>query len=159
MSIPNIRQNRLKRHFFASNRPQNLPNQHFPLEPSFLPPYFSTQTTVHLFKNHWQQSSVYDIITKSIGQTALKDAQNITVLPTLEKYPRGRRGSPAKGVVRVNRSQGSNPCFSASKSSTLKRVLFCCRFAGFPCLARGNDVAEPYHRQADTSLFKILIVC
>ncbi len=30
-----------------------------------------------------------------------------------EKYPRGRRGSPAKGVVRVNRSQGSNPCFSA----------------------------------------------
>ncbi|HAT83522.1 MAG TPA: hypothetical protein DCS37_01260, partial [Clostridiales bacterium] len=22
---------------------------------------------------------------------------------------------------------------SASKSSTLKRVLFCCRFAGFPC--------------------------
>ena len=33
----------------------------------------------------------------------------------LEKYPRGRRGSPAKGVVRVNRSQGSNPCFSAKR--------------------------------------------
>ena len=33
-----------------------------------------------------------------------------------EKYPRGRRGSPAKGVVRVNRSQGSNPCFSASQN-------------------------------------------
>ena len=33
----------------------------------------------------------------------------------LEKYPRGRRGSPAKGVVRVNRSQGSNPCFSATR--------------------------------------------
>ena len=32
----------------------------------------------------------------------------------LRKYPRGRRGSPAKGVVRVNRSQGSNPCFSAN---------------------------------------------
>ena len=31
----------------------------------------------------------------------------------MEKYPRGRRGSPAKGVVRENRSQGSNPCFSA----------------------------------------------
>ena len=30
-----------------------------------------------------------------------------------EKYPRGRRGSPAKGVVREKRSQGSNPCFSA----------------------------------------------
>ncbi len=26
MSIPNIRQNRLKRHFFATNRPQNHPN-------------------------------------------------------------------------------------------------------------------------------------
>ena len=34
----------------------------------------------------------------------------------LEKYPRGRRGSPAKGVVRVNRSQGSNPCFSANQN-------------------------------------------
>jgi len=33
-------------------------------------------------------------------------------------------------------------------------VLFCCRFAGFPCIARGNFVAEPCHRQADTSLFK-----
>ena len=40
--------------------------------------------------------------------------QNVrTAISTLEKYPRGRRGSPAKGVVRVNRSQGSNPCFSA----------------------------------------------
>ena len=33
-----------------------------------------------------------------------------------EKYPRGRRGSPAKGVVREKRSQGSNPCFSAIKT-------------------------------------------
>ncbi len=31
----------------------------------------------------------------------------------VEKYPRGRRGSPAKGVVRVERSEGSNPSFSA----------------------------------------------
>ena len=34
----------------------------------------------------------------------------------LEKYPRGRRGSPAKGVVRENRSEGSNPPFSARSS-------------------------------------------
>ena len=34
----------------------------------------------------------------------------------LEKYPRGRRGSPAKGVVRENRSEGSNPSFSARSS-------------------------------------------
>ena len=31
-----------------------------------------------------------------------------------EKYPRGSRGSPAKGVVRVKRSEGSNPSFSAT---------------------------------------------
>ena len=31
----------------------------------------------------------------------------------LEKYPRGRRGSPAKGVGRVERREGSNPSFSA----------------------------------------------
>ena len=33
----------------------------------------------------------------------------------LEKYPSGRRGSPAKGVGRVERREGSNPSFSASK--------------------------------------------
>ena len=37
-----------------------------------------------------------------------------------EKYPRGRRGSPAKGVVREKRSQGSNPCFSAKQKRTSK---------------------------------------
>ena len=31
----------------------------------------------------------------------------------LEKYPSGRRGSPAKGVGRVERREGSNPSFSA----------------------------------------------
>ena len=45
-----------------------------------------------------------------------------------EKYPRGRRGSPAKGVVREKRSQGSNPCFSAKSNSfelfTFRRVFF-----------------------------------
>ena len=41
-----------------------------------------------------------------------------------EKYPRGRRGSPAKGVVRVNRSQGSNPCFSASKIPPYRAGFF-----------------------------------
>ena len=33
--------------------------------------------------------------------------------PDLEKYPSGRRGSPAKGVGRVERREGSNPSFSA----------------------------------------------
>ena len=31
----------------------------------------------------------------------------------MEKYPRGRRGSPAKGVGWVNWREGSNPSFSA----------------------------------------------
>ena len=34
----------------------------------------------------------------------------------MEKYPRGRRGSPAKGVVCDKRSPGSNPGFSALKN-------------------------------------------
>ena len=36
-----------------------------------------------------------------------------------EKYPRGRRGSPAKGVGRLKRREGSNPSFSA----TSERVM------------------------------------
>ena len=32
---------------------------------------------------------------------------------TLEKYSRGRRGAPAKGIGRVDRREGSNPSFSA----------------------------------------------
>ena len=37
----------------------------------------------------------------------------------MEKYPSGRRGSPAKGVVRVNRSESSNLSFSARIPQTL----------------------------------------
>ena len=47
------------------------------------------------------------------------------IFGNMEKYPRGRRGSPAKGVVRENRSQGSNPCFSAK----IKGTLYACFFA------------------------------
>ena len=32
---------------------------------------------------------------------------------SLEKYSRGRRGAPAKGIGRVDRREGSNPSFSA----------------------------------------------
>ena len=35
----------------------------------------------------------------------------------LRKYPRGRRGSPAKGVVGVEPSEGSNPSFRATVKS------------------------------------------
>ena len=31
----------------------------------------------------------------------------------MQKYPRGSRGSPAKGVVWEDRSEGSNPSFCA----------------------------------------------
>ena len=46
----------------------------------------------------------------------------------VEKYPRGRRGSPAKGVVRVNRSESSNLSFSAKeplKTPCFRGFLFC----------------------------------
>ena len=43
-----------------------------------------------------------------------------------EKYPRGRRGSPAKGVVCVKRSEGSNPSFSANENGHLLVSIFRC---------------------------------
>ena len=46
--------------------------------------------------------------------------------PDLEKYPSGRRGSPAKGVGRVERREGSNPSFSAKWKSLEPQ-----RFEGF----------------------------
>ena len=36
--------------------------------------------------------------------------------PVLQKYPRGRRGSPAKGVGCVKRREGSNPSFCAKST-------------------------------------------
>ena len=66
-----------------------------------------------------------------------------------EKYPRGRRGSPAKGVVREKRSQGSNPCFSAKKPNPITRVGFLLVEKGFPrTLIRGGKAVNP-GRQAD----------
>ena len=47
----------------------------------------------------------------SVGSNPTLSAKALYMV--LQKYPRGRRGSPAKGVVREERSQGSNPCFSA----------------------------------------------
>ena len=45
----------------------------------------------------------------------------------MEKYPRGRRGSPAKGVVRDERSEGSNPSFSANnKPCNRNGYRVCC---------------------------------
>ena len=42
----------------------------------------------------------------------------------MQKYPRGSRGSPAKGVVWENRSAGSNPAFCAKKDHRLSVVFF-----------------------------------
>ena len=41
----------------------------------------------------------------------------------MEKYPSGRRGSPAKGVVGVNPSESSNLSFSAQESPGISRFL------------------------------------
>ena len=59
--------------------------------------------------------------------------------PDLEKYPSGRRGSPAKGVGRVERREGSNPSFSAKKdrrTDSLFYGLFLC----FPLIFTGLRV-------------------
>ena len=42
----------------------------------------------------------------------------------LRKYPRGRRGSPAKGVGCDKRREGSNPSFSAKNKTPIIGVLF-----------------------------------
>ena len=60
----------------------------------------------------------------------------------MEKYPRGRRGSPAKGVGWDNCREGSNPSFSATirlKTIVFRRILpfppFCTRQTIFTILA------------------------
>ena len=42
----------------------------------------------------------------------------------MQKYPRGSRGSPAKGVVWENRSTSSNLVFCAKKRTSLWRPFF-----------------------------------
>ena len=44
------------------------------------------------------------------------ESLSLRQLYTMEKYPRGRRGSPAKGVGWDNCREGSNPSFSAKQS-------------------------------------------
>ena len=41
------------------------------------------------------------------------------ICPVLQKYPRGRRGSPAKGVGCVKRREGSNPSFCAIEKALI----------------------------------------
>ena len=62
--------------------------------------------------------------------------------PNTEKYPRGRRGSPAKGVVCDKRSEGSNPSFSAKKERTFvyqMRVRFFHLYSTFSGKLRQNQ--------------------
>ena len=54
---------------------------------------------------------IYGIIIWRKRQTAAQ-----TPRAGMQKYPSGSRGSPAKGVVRDNRSAGSNPAFCAISS-------------------------------------------
>ena len=71
-----------------------------------------------------------------------------------EKYPRGRRGSPAKGVVREKRSQGSNPCFSAIKTRRFSSGFYYASKRDFArCGASCRLRREPCHRQADAPLW------
>ena len=46
-------------------------------------------------------------------------------ISVVQKYPRGRRGSPAKGVGCGKRREGSNPSFCAKKETLRNQSLFC----------------------------------
>ena len=50
----------------------------------------------------------------------------------MEKYSRGRRGAPAKGVGRVYRRESSNLSFSAKNKGYPNR--------GIPCFLRSGDL-------------------
>ena len=71
------------------------------------------------------------------------------IYKSTEKYPRGRRGSPAKGVVWQNRSEGSNPSFSAKMNPTepVKRLkfgfIFLCSKYGFKSLPSSKRDLNP----------------
>ena len=65
----------------------------------------------------------------------------------MEKYPSGRRGSPAKGVGWVDRRPGSNPGFSANK--TLGKSTFLGDFSAkktalYPLLYPLQNMTEFY---------------
>ena len=60
------------------------------------------------------------------GFESLSLRQFYIVLSDLQKYPRGRRGSPAKGVGCVKRREGSNPSFCARKETLRNQSLFYC---------------------------------
>ncbi len=60
----------------------------------------------------------------------------------LEKYPSGRRGSPAKGVAGVEPGPGSNPGFSASEKP--------CNFNGYRVFSMSEKVWFP--RKTDPDL-------
>ena len=60
--------------------------------------------------------------------------RQLHIISYLRKYPSGRRGSPAKGVGRQKRREGSNPSFRAKSrnrgTTTVPRFfLYSCRFA------------------------------
>ena len=58
----------------------------------------------------------------SVGSNPTLSANSFTI--DLRKYPRGRRGSPAKGVGCDKRREGSNPSFSAKRQDADFGVLF-----------------------------------
>ena len=70
---------------------------------------------------------------------AAKRCGNFISFMNSEKYSRGRRGAPAKGVGRGNRREGSNPSFSALQ--ILQFIIFETAsdgMSGASLLIRGN---------------------
>ena len=67
----------------------------------------------------------------------------------MQKYPRGSRGSPAKGVVWENRSTSSNLVFCAKKRQVLRLSFFGTEdeplgFVDYHEFARGAETGKAY---------------
>ena len=76
------------------------------------------------------------------GFESLSLRQNSISLQAVEKYPRGRRGSPAKGVGWDNCREGSNPSFSATIPRSRGIFLCVCAEYSAECASGRQDVAR-----------------
>ena len=72
--------------------------------------------------SEWFMESVLktDDVERHRGFESLSLRHFYRSLPAMEKYPSGRRGSPAKGVVLDNGSESSNLSFSANNKDVPK---------------------------------------
>ena len=90
-------------------------------------PHTATACILFIFFLHFYPTNLnlgIDKAEKIEYNTACRLMQRPSALMSMEKYSRGRRGAPAKGVGRLYRRESSNLSFSAKKDTR-----YCIRFA------------------------------